>query len=538
MRRSSTRSCADAWRAEEGDVVSSPASLIGDVSRKRGWRRASDAAIVLLVAALAVGTIALMLLPDVAPALVDDRVDIAIITSAALIATAVAALAWGRGRVENDAAAVLRGAAFGVLALLNGVTLAVYLVGADAALGASLSDPGQLPLICAVVGRGLAALLLVLAGYASVRGPLPLLRPGLVLVGPMLILALVMVLGVLALDRLPAFAPLSALDALADDPTRQLVPGTAPLLVLAQGAIAVAFLLAAGLAYRSFRASGRAGDILLGVGLLIAAFSQVHAAIHPGSYSSLVTSGDFLRLAFYAVLLVGIVVDSRADLADLRRANLEVGRLAEAELAAVTLEERARLAREIHDGLAQDLWYAKLKQGRLAQTAQFDEAGQQLSDEVGEAIDNALAEARSAVAAMRAGGEAGPLLDMLERLVEDFSDRFALQAELTVSGPEPDISPRAQAEVMRIVQEALTNARKHADATVLRVAVATGADLRITVSDNGRGFRPEAVTEGFGLDSMRQRADLVGGTLEIMSEERGGSRVELVMPISRREDSP
>ena len=85
------------------------------------------------------------------------------------------------------------------------------------------------------------------------------------------------------------------------------------------------------------------------------------------------------------------------------------------------------------------------------------------------------------------------------------------------------------------MQEALTNVHKHADATVVRVSVASGDDLRILVVDNGRGFRPDAVDGGFGLDSMRQRADLIGATLSISSQPRDGSRVEVVLPLPGEE---
>jgi len=248
-----------------------------------------------------------------------------------------------------------------------------------------------------------------------------------------------------------------------------------------------------------------------------------------------VTTGDLLRLAFYVILLAGIVVDSRDDLAELRAATMEVRRLADAEFAAATLEERARLAREIHDGLAQDLWYAKLKQSRLVQVAALEGEPKQLSDEVANAIDDALAEARNAIAAMRAGAESAPLFDVLERQVDDFSDRFAVRAELSHHGPEPEIGPRARAELVRIVQEALTNVRKHADATVVRVSVASGDDLRVAISDNGQGFQPEAVDGGFGLDSMRQRAELIGASLSINSRPHDGSRIEVVLPLHRRE---
>jgi signal transduction histidine kinase len=199
------------------------------------------------------------------------------------------------------------------------------------------------------------------------------------------------------------------------------------------------------------------------------------------------------------------------------------------------LEERARIAREIHDGLAQDLWYAKLKQSRLAQLLAGEGEPRVLSDEVAEAIDAALAEARRAVVAMRPGAEVGHLLDQIGRQVEDFSDRFAVRAEIMTRGPVPAMEPRTQAEVLRIVQEALNNVRKHADATVVRVGLESGDDLRLTIADNGRGFRPDVPTGGFGLESMRQRAELIGATLTVSSEPQDGTRIELVIPLARRE---
>lgn len=138
---------------------------------------------------------------------------------------------------------------------------------------------------------------------------------------------------------------------------------------------------------------------------------------------------------------------------------------------------------------------------------------------------------------MRQGAQSGPLLDILTRHVDDFADRFALRTELTSNGSLPEIGPRAQAEVLRIVQEALTNVRKHADATVVRVDVSTDDHLRFTVTDNGRGFRSEAVTTGFGMESMRQRAAVIGAELTVSSEPQNGTRIELSMPIKRKKET-
>lgn len=98
------------------------------------------------------------------------------------------------------------------------------------------------------------------------------------------------------------------------------------------------------------------GVTLLGAGLqlIFAAFNQLHSAIYPGTYASLVTTADVLRLVFYAILLLGVQTETRADLRALRQANRELETLPEAEAVRAALEEGTRLAREIHDGLVQD----------------------------------------------------------------------------------------------------------------------------------------------------------------------------------------
>ncbi|MBA4170629.1 MAG: sensor histidine kinase [Chloroflexi bacterium] len=507
-----------------------------DGGAPQGWRAAVDLGLVVLGVALIGLTVAVVALRAVPPAVVNNRFDITILTTATLIAGAVAALDWTRGRVTHDPAALLRSSAFTVLAVLNTLTLVAGLVGADAVLGATLDDPGQLPIVAGVVGRGVASALLVCAGWAALSRRVPALRPRVVLIGPAAAVLVVLVATAMARNTLPNLVPDDVVDALSADPTAPLALAAAPALVVFQTFIGAGFLVAALLAHRSFRRSGRLADALLAAGLLVAAFSQVHSAIHPGSYSSVVTIADLLRLAFYGLLLVGVVAERRQDLADLRAATVEVRRLAAAEFAAAGLEERARLAREIHDGLAQDLWYAKLKQSRLAQLVGFQDEAQRLSEEVAGAIDAALAEARHAIAAMREGAESGPLLTMLARHADDFSDRFALRAELISDGPIPELGPRAQAEVLRIVQEAMTNARRHADATVVQVRVARDGDLlRVSISDNGRGFKPADVARGFGLDSMRQRAAVIGGELSVVSAPQNGTIVELLLPIRRGE---
>lgn len=500
--------------------------------------RAADLPLLVLLIVLTAMTVVVVVVPSMRPAVVNDRLDIGIVTAGALVAFAVAGLDWTRARVTHDPASVLRASAFSVLAMLNGLTLLIGVTGLDAELGATLEDPGPLPLLVGMVARGAAAVLLVLAGIAALRRFRTPRRPGFVLLAAPFGVGVLLVAMALARDGLPPLIGPDVTDALAADPTAPLPLGIGTTLEIVQVGIGLAYLAAALLAHRSYRRSGLPADALFAAGLLVAAFSQVHSAIHPGSYSSVVTVGDMLRLAFYAVLLFAIVAESRRDMEDLRAATREIRRLAEAEFASVALAERARVAREIHDGLAQDLWYAKLKHTRLAQLGAFAGEQRALSDEVETAIDAALAEARNAVAVMRegAGTGTGPFLDVLRRHVDDFADRFAIRADLEAEGSPPTLSSRTQAEILRIVQEALTNVRRHADATTVRVHVQHDGDLRLTISDNGRGFDADEPQAGFGLHSMRQRADLLGATLEVRSERQNGTRVELVVPAGRRED--
>jgi signal transduction histidine kinase len=210
--------------------------------------------------------------------------------------------------------------------------------------------------------------------------------------------------------------------------------------------------------------------------------------------------------------------------------------LIERERALAAAQERERVARELHDGLAQDLWLAKLKTARLAALPGLRPEARALSSEVGAAVDAGLVEARQAVAAMRISSDRnGTLQELLARSLDDFEDQFGLRVAFECDSALPVLSPHAEAEALRIVQEALTNVRRHADATVVRVdACAQDGRVVLSVADNGRGFDTAGVGNGaYGLASMRERASLIGGELEIESAPRKGTRVRLCVPLER-----
>jgi PAS domain S-box-containing protein len=226
------------------------------------------------------------------------------------------------------------------------------------------------------------------------------------------------------------------------------------------------------------------------------------------------------------------------DMTELRRAEAKAARrqlalaLASREAA---LAERDRLSREMHDGLAQDLWLAKLKAGRLETMSRRRPEAALLVRQLIDALDSALADSRAAMTTLRSGDDAVPvsLSEVLRDEITDLSDRFGLPIELA-SGPGlPVLLPLAQAQIVRIVREALMNVLRHADATLARVSLdILDGRLSVTVSDDGRGFDPAGVPSASpGLAGMRERATLIGGSLTIDSRPPAGTSVILRAPI-------
>jgi signal transduction histidine kinase len=151
------------------------------------------------------------------------------------------------------------------------------------------------------------------------------------------------------------------------------------------------------------------------------------------------------------------------------------------------------------------------------------------------ALDAAISEAKQAVVTMRTGLDRDrPLYELLAETLEEFGSRSGLRADFSGADLPNALSPRKQAEVLRIVQEALTNVRKHADATVVRLSAdVSDGRLMLGITDNGRGFRPdESSGDGLGLQGMKERARLMGGELNVQSEPSGGTTIRLALPIA------
>jgi len=198
------------------------------------------------------------------------------------------------------------------------------------------------------------------------------------------------------------------------------------------------------------------------------------------------------------------------------------------------LGERVRLAREIHDGLAQTLAFLKIEIGRAESLLAQDKPEQaaRILKDSSRTIGDAYLDARQAIENLRRVPD-GRLETWLRQVAEDFEILTGLPVDLDLR-LSLDFPLEAQVQMIRIVQEALTNVRKHAQAGRVRLAAwEDEQETLIEVADNGRGFSPaDSITAArFGLRGMRERAESVGADFQVASCPSGGTTVRLRIPM-------
>jgi PAS domain S-box-containing protein len=226
-----------------------------------------------------------------------------------------------------------------------------------------------------------------------------------------------------------------------------------------------------------------------------------------------------------------------ADVTDRKRAE-EVLLQQMQELA--VLDERNRLAREIHDSLAQG-FTAIIWQANAAERT-VEGGGKQASQSLERVRDLAregLVEARRSVWDLRVGPlEGRTLSEVLQQETEKVTKGGDIQTSFDLSGEERVLPSGVEAAILRICQESLANVLKHANATQMTVTLAFhDSQVRLAIRDNGVGFdpatprTPDRVRGGFGLINMRERARLLGGELTAHSEPGQGTLVEATLPL-------
>jgi DNA-binding NarL/FixJ family response regulator len=213
---------------------------------------------------------------------------------------------------------------------------------------------------------------------------------------------------------------------------------------------------------------------------------------------------------------------------------------AEESIREVRDAERQRIAHDLHDGALQDLTYALVQAQLVQETLEDPELAHRLEQTI-EALKRTGQELRATVYDLSLGEEPErPLPEMLKALVE--LNRMMVPGrdvrfEVKEGFPSSPLGKRG-AELLRMLQEALTNARKHSEARNVLVSLdVEGEKIRAEVTDDGRGFGPETIS-GVGLRSMRERARALGGTLNIESEVGKGTKVRFEMNLAIEVEEP
>ena len=222
---------------------------------------------------------------------------------------------------------------------------------------------------------------------------------------------------------------------------------------------------------------------------------------------------------------------------DLLSIAIERARLFNKSVESGAIEERNRLAREIHDTLAQGLAGIALQLETADVLLESGQEPQKISNAIQQALQLAranLEEARRSVLDLRAAPREGrTLAQALKALAHDAGAKGGLEIDFELSGGEHPLPVRIEAGLYRIAQEALANVVQHAGAQRAALSLATLPDqVTLVIADNGHGFDPErTMPDRFGLIGLNERVKLLGGTLQLNSSPGSGTRIEINLPL-------
>jgi signal transduction histidine kinase len=251
----------------------------------------------------------------------------------------------------------------------------------------------------------------------------------------------------------------------------------------------------------------------LGIGCVIAAVAYVNYALFPSMFTELLYTGDLFFIAAIVALLYGAV--------------REVSNEEAAQIRSAVVEERRRVARDLHDGVAQELAFiASQTQWSMRQPDDPQPLGQIL-----DAVERALDESRGAIAALNRPMDE-PLDLALGHAALDVANRVGVRLRLELD-EGLEVPPGWREALMRIAREAVANAARHGHARTISLRLAEDEDgVCLQVTDDGEGFDVTAPrsSQSFGLTSMRERTESLGGRFVITSAPGEGATVEVRLP--------
>ncbi len=219
------------------------------------------------------------------------------------------------------------------------------------------------------------------------------------------------------------------------------------------------------------------------------------------------------------------------------RINLNIRRRIERE---AIIEERRRIAREIHDGVAQSLSYLNLKTKLVSDSVSSQNTVQALTElgEIRKVVQDTYEDIRESIDQLSSEIRSLPIIPALANYIREFSNNNGIKVQFDVPRAFPELSPVAELQLLRITQEALTNVRRHAQATEVGVKLEnTRQTVEIIVKDNGQGFTLSDLEKSppgyLGLNIIRERAEGLGGAVTIDTAPGEGTEVKISLPIEK-----
>ena len=421
---------------------------------------------------------------------------VALETTASLVTLLAGFLVFGRLRRNSDLNELALVAALAVLTLSNVIFVLLPML-----TGSATTNPA---VWAAIIGRSVGSLLFAVAAFVPrARLGRPRRAQGLAAMGVLGILVLTGVLPRVAGSHLPQAAALAV-----GSHTHGGLQASPALAVVQFSAAVLALTAAVGY----LRRCERLGDEFSGwlaIAAIFAAASHVSYVINPMIYSPQVSLGDIFSLCFYAVLLTGSM--------------REISSYWHSLVAVTMAEERRRIARDMHDGLSQELAYLARNLTGLQGTADEDMLRQlQVS------VDRAWLAARQAIDVVAFPARLA-IADALAEAAGEVAQRLGLSLRLDLASGIAMAPERADA-LVRIACEALTNVAKHSGSHQVSIILRRHhGRVRMRVRDSGHGFDTAACRGGFGLTSMRDRARSVGGEVCISSKPGAGTQVEATL---------
>ncbi|MDP2730824.1 MAG: sensor histidine kinase [Dehalococcoidales bacterium] len=273
------------------------------------------------------------------------------------------------------------------------------------------------------------------------------------------------------------------------------------------------------------------------VALSLAALASISLSIAHLALSQVTERIDPIMQGLNLTLLIVYTLFSFVVAMVPYRINLNIRRRIER---VAIIEERRRIAREIHDGVAQSLGYLNLKTKLVTDSVSSQDTVKALTElnDIQKVVQNTYDDIRESIDQLSSEIRTLPLIPAMANYIREFGNNNGIKVQLDYPKPFPQLSPVAELQLLRVAQEALTNVRRHAQASEVEVKLENDKEaVEMIVKDNGKGFTLSDLEESppgyHGLNIIKERVETLGGSLTISTAPGEGTALMVSLPLEK-----